>query len=181
MQKQQAKKQFTIKYLSRTALLLALALVFQIGFSQFAQPVVGPLVNMTLFLATITVGTMYAIIVGSLTPLIAFMIGIMPLFPVVFFIMIGNIILVTLFSLVQKFSKTNKDIIKQSIGVICGAVGKFVFLAISVRYFVTLFIEQVPPHLVEMLTLPQLYTALIGGALALFIAKRIQPYLNKIK
>ncbi len=84
MLKTQGKNHFSFKYMVRTALLLALALVFQIGFSQFAQPVVGPLVNMTLFIATITVGTISAIIVGSLTPLVAFMLGIMPLFPVVF-------------------------------------------------------------------------------------------------
>ncbi|WP_350343913.1 ECF transporter S component [Proteinivorax tanatarense] len=176
MQNSQVKNQLNTNYLVKTALLLALALVFQIGFSQFAQPAVGPLVNMTLFLAAITVGTMSGILVGSLTPLIAFMLGIMPLFPLVVFIIVGNIILVTLFSIVQKAIKIDRHIIKQAIGVLCGAIVKFAFLAISVRYFVTFFIEEVPPHLIEMLTFPQLYTALVGGALALLLAKRIQPY-----
>ena len=83
-----------MNHFTRTAVLLSLALIFQIGFNQFAQPAVGPLVNMTLIVATLIVGPLSATLIGVLTPLVAFLLGIMPLLPIVPFIMIGNAIFV---------------------------------------------------------------------------------------
>ncbi len=163
------KSRFNLNYLVKTGILLALALTFQIGLSSFAQPAVGPMVNMTLLIATIYVGPLAGIIVGSLTPIGAFLLGIMPLLPVVFFIMGGNAILVILFSVVRKVSKSYGDLL----GVLIGAFGKFAFLAISIRYIVIYFVPKVPPKLIDALSIPQLYTAIIGGLLALIIAKRL--------
>jgi predicted membrane protein len=168
------KHNMTMTLLTRTSVLLALALVFQIGFTQFAQPAVGPLVNMTLLIAAVVVGSFPAIVIGCLTPLMAFVLGIMPLFPLVPFIMIGNILLILSFNLTRRaFSKYG-----EIIGVIVAALLKFAFLAISIRYLVTFFIEKVPPKIVVAFTLPQLYTALIGGLLAIVIVKYLSSYLK---
>ncbi len=161
------KKNLSTVYIVRTGLLLALALVFQIGLNKFGQTVVGPLVNFILIISAGIVGTGAGIIVGCLTPIIAYFFGIMPLFPLVPFIMIGNSILVILFSFVRnKFSKGG-----EYFGVVISAIGKFVFLAVSVRYLVGLFVPKVPAKLITALSLPQLYNALIGGILALVIIK----------
>ncbi|GAB6109655.1 ECF transporter S component [Fusibacter bizertensis] len=164
----------TMTKLTRTAVLLSLALIFQIGFNQFAQPAVGPLVNMTLIIAAIIVGPFPAIIIGCLTPLVAFFLGIMPLLPVVPFIMIGNILYVLVFSLfegkVGQFSSW--------IGIIVAAVIKAGFLAISIRYLIVLFVEKVPPKLIVAFSLPQLYTAIIGGVLAIIISHYLSGYLK---
>ena len=96
------KHNMAMTVLTRTAVLLALALVFQIGFTQFAQPAVGPLVNMTLLVAAVVVGSIPAIIIGCLTPLMAFLLGIMPLLPLVPFIMLGNAILIVSFNWTRK-------------------------------------------------------------------------------
>ena len=150
-----------------TALLLAIALVFQIGFRAFAQPAVGPLVNMMLILSALFVGMSGAIAIGLLTHVIAFLVGIMPLFPLVPIIMVGNTVLVIIFSLIAK----KKDNISMGIGVIVAALAKFVFLALSVRYLLILFVPKVPQPLVLAMSLPQLYTALIGGVAALILFK----------
>lgn len=158
-------------FITRTAIFLALALVFQIYFRTFAQPVVGPLVNFVLFLSTMLVGVTSAIIVGALTPLIAFSFGIMPLFPVVPFIMVGNILMV----LIYYFASNNlQGYLSNFLGILLAAFGKFLFLALSIRYVVPLFLPQVPPPIVQALSLPQLYTALTGGVLAILVAKGLE-------
>lgn len=167
-----AEIKLNVNYLAKTGVLLALALTFQIGFSSFAQPAVGPLVNMTLFIAAIYVGTLSAALIGTLTPLSAFLLGIMPLFPIVSFIMIANLTLVILFTFVRRVNGKYGDVL----GVIAGAVGKFLFLSISVRYVASYFLPQVPPKIVEMMTFPQLYTALVGGLIALLVSKKLIKY-----
>jgi len=94
------------------------------------------LVNMMLMLSALFVGMGGAIVIGALTPFIAFLMGIMSLFPLVPFIMIGNAVLVIVFSLIAK----KKDNISMGIGVIVAALAKFAFLAFSVRYLLILFI-----------------------------------------
>ncbi|SHJ85372.1 hypothetical protein SAMN02745227_00873 [Anaerobranca californiensis DSM 14826] len=158
-------------FITRTAIFLALALVFQIYFRTFAQPVVGPLVNFVLFLTTMLVGITSAIIVGSLTPLIAFSFGIMPLFPVVPFIMVGNILMVAIYYFI---SKNSPGYLSTFLGVLAAAFGKFLFLALAIRYVAPLFLPQVPPPIVQALSLPQFYTALTGGILSILVAKGLE-------
>ena len=158
---------FSTNVLTKTGVLLALTLAFQIFLQTYAQPVVGPLVNMMLILTVLLVGTIPAIVIGCLTPLVAFLVGIMPLMPVVPFIMVGNALMVLLFSFTR-----NK--LTDYGALALGAFGKFAFLAFSVRYLLILFLPQVPPRLVAALSLPQLYTALIGGLIAIILAKRLR-------
>lgn len=165
----------SINFITRTGILLALALIFQIYFRSFAQPVVGPMVNFVLVFSAMLVGASSGIIIGALTPLIAFMFGIMPLFPVVPFIMVGNALLVAVFSYIQSKKIPYSDIL----AVIVGAFTKFAFLAFSIRYLVNFFVPQVPPPMIQAMTLPQLYTALIGGGLAVTIARAVAVAMKK--
>ncbi len=161
--------QSTTTFITRTAILLGLALIFQIGFRAFAQPLVGPLVNFVLIFSTILVGTSSGIIIGSLTPLIAFMVGIMPLFPVVPFIMVGNALYVVTFN----SGKGRLGTYGEYLAFILAAFVKFAFLSFSIRYLVTLFVPVVPPPMIAALSLPQLTTALVGGGLAVVVAKAV--------
>ncbi len=167
---EQMKDRFSPTYIARTGLLLALALIFQIGFRYVSQPLVGPLVNFTLIISAALVGTTSGVIVGCLTPLIAFFFGIMPLFPLVPFIMIGNALFVFLFNIIRR----NMNILGNTVGIIIAALAKFAFLIISVKYIVTLIVPKIPPKIIAAFSLPQLYTALIGGFLAIIIIKFIQ-------
>jgi hypothetical protein len=151
-----------------TAMMLALTLVFQLGFSMFSQPMVGPLVNMCLFIAVMVAGIPSAIIIGCISPLAAYLLGIMPVLPVLPFIMLGNAVLVLVFGL---FSKIIKNKYSSVFSVVLAAISKFALLAFSIRLFVPLLMPKVPVKLVESLTIPQLVTALIGGFLALIIHK----------
>lgn len=164
----------TMNQLARTSVLLALALVFQIGFNQFGPTIVGPLVNMTLLIAAAVVGSTSAILIGCLTPLMAFVLGISTFLPVVPFIMAANALLVLTFNLFRKKIKPFGSII----AMILAAFVKFGFLAISIRYAVTLFVETVKPPMVTLFTFPQLTSALIGGALALVISHYLKSFIK---
>jgi hypothetical protein len=135
---------------------------------------VGPLVNMTLFLATALVGVPAGILVGCCTPVAAFALGIMPFLPVLPVVAIGNVILVLLFGLVRRLADNGKPV-KASWtdipAVLAAALGKFAALALAIRFFVPLFMPKVPLKLVEAFSLPQLLTALIGGAVALLLLR----------
>ncbi|ABR46861.1 conserved hypothetical protein [Alkaliphilus metalliredigens QYMF] len=154
-------------YIARTGVLLALALVFQIGFTGFAQPVVGPLVNMVLIMSVIKVGVTAGMMIGCLTPLVAFLVGIMGLFPVVPFIMMGNCLFVVLFHVMRK----NKGRQWEYIALGIAAIGKAGFLAFSIRYVVVFFVPQIPPPLIAALSLPQFYTSLVGGLMAIVVSR----------
>ncbi|MTI65023.1 MAG: ECF transporter S component [Firmicutes bacterium] len=172
-------KKISTAYITRTGLLLALALIFQIGFRGFAQPAVGPLVNLTLILSAGIVGTLAGVIVGCLTPLIALSFGIIGIPILVPFIMIGNSLLVIIFNLIRKRITLGGEYV----GLALAALGKFLFLAFSVRYLLDLFTQKnIPPKIMAKLTvmfgLPQLYTALVGGIVAVIVMKLIPDSLK---
>ncbi|QSX09044.1 ECF transporter S component [Alkalibacter rhizosphaerae] len=158
-------------FITKTGLLLALALMIQIGLAPFAQPVVGPLVNMVLLLAVVLVGPWGAVTVGCLTPLVAFFVGIMGLLPVIPVIMLGNTIYALVFWL---FYKRN-----QFIAVIMAAAGKFLSMAVGVRILAAFFVPNLPAPVVVALSLPQLYTALIGGFIGLLVLHYLPRSMQK--
>ena len=149
--------------------------VVQIGFNQFGPTIVGPLVNMTLLIAAAVVGSTSAILIGCLTPLMAFVLRISTFLPVVPFIMVANAILVLTFNLIRKRLIPYGNIV----AMILAAFVKFAFLAISIRYFVTLFVDAVKPPMVTLFTLPQLTSALIGGTLALVISHYLKTFMKE--
>ena len=64
-----------LKFFTRTAILLALTLAFQM--LKLPQPMTGPAVNAMLFISTAAVGIWGGVIIGALTPWIAFINGIL--------------------------------------------------------------------------------------------------------
>ncbi len=150
--------QTNIRWVSRTAILLAIALVFQMG--GFPQFITGPLINTVLYLAAMIVGWQGGMLIGIFTPVIASIRGILPppLTPLIPFIALGNSILVILFFWLQSKNKIA--------GIIIASLVKFLLLASAVKLVV-----QVPPAIAQMMSLPQLITALAGGAIALVLAR----------
>ena len=149
-------QQNRIRWISRTAILLAIALVFQMG--GFPQFITGPLVNTVLYLAAMIVGWQGGLIIGIFTPVIAAMRGILPppLAPLIPFIALGNAMLVILFFLLKSKNKIA--------GIMIASVVKFLVLVSAVKLLV-----QVPPAIAQMMSFPQLVTALAGGFIALLI------------
>lgn len=145
---------FKVRFLTRTALLLALTLVIQL--LRLPQPITGTGVNFFLYIAVFMIGISSGSLIGLLTPIIALSFGIIGFAPLVPFIVVGNLSLVVVFGLIK-----NKN---RYLAVIMASAVKFLVLVIAVNLII-----QVPPKAAQMMQLPQLFTALGGGALAIVI------------
>ena len=166
-------KNENIDKLVKASLFLALAIVFQtLGKTapQISQFFVGPAVNAILILTAIICSCIYGVLVGSLTPLLAYLTGQLAsaLGPFIPFIIIGNILFVLTFVIVSKRGKYGKYL-----GIIIGAFIKYVFLSISASKLIPLFKLNMPTKIANKLVItmgiPQLITALVGGAFALML------------
>ena len=154
--------------LKLVALMGAALLISNLGMPQW---ITGPLVNALLILTVLWLGVSQAIFVGMVTPLGAVLSGILPLPLLVMipFIAIGNAILVSVFGSVHR--------VNQWVALVIAAVAKaaFLFLAVTllVAHPLNLVIAgqgqelAVPASIVNMMSWPQVLTALAGGALAL--------------
>ena len=139
------------------------------------QWVVGPIVNAVLILTLLKFGFRSAVAIAVIPSLMALSGGLLPivLAPVVPFIMIGNMILILC---VDWFYSNFKDKTKGYwVGVLLGASLKFLFLFLSVNIISGLLIQQeLAVKVAQMMSWPQLYTAMIGGVIAWGVWKKFK-------
>ncbi|MDD3429777.1 MAG: ECF transporter S component [Oscillospiraceae bacterium] len=160
-------KSYYAKFVTRTAVLLALCVAVQ-QFKSLSQFITGPLVNAILIIAALAVGLWSGIAIAVLSPVLAFLISPSPimqavpqLIPV---IMVGNAIIVVCVYVLrnQKYWWA---------GLALGSVLKAGFLALAVKAFI---IPTFGGNLVEkqitalglMFSYNQLITAAIGSVIA---------------
>ncbi|MCD6107635.1 MAG: hypothetical protein J7J57_05485 [Caldisericaceae bacterium] len=153
------KERKRIRFIVYGGILLAIAALFPA--LRLPQYITGPAVNFTLIIATYVLGTVGGVVVGCFTPWIAFVSGLMPVAFLPPIIMVGNAIYTLIFGLLKRYGMKG-----EITGVVIGAVLKYLFLAYAVTHLV-----KAPPKLIQMLSLPQLFTALMGGAVALAVIK----------
>ncbi|MDD4658934.1 MAG: ECF transporter S component [Eubacteriales bacterium] len=149
-----------------TALFIALTIAIQM--LGFPQPVTGPLVNCMLLLSALFAGPIAGILVGLVTPWIAFLRGILaaPLAPMLPFIMLSNGVYVLCFYLGRKL--LGKKVLGSAVGIIGGAAVKFLLLSGAVNFLV-----RVPDKIAKAMQFPQLLTAIAGGIIAVIAAELI--------
>ncbi len=149
-----------VRWLTRAAILLALALAVQS--LRLGQYITGPIINAVLLSGAVLIGPWGAVAVGLLTPLTAYLLGQLNpvLAPAIPFIMAGNAVLALMFGYGRR---TNVYL-----AVIAAAVVKYLVLAGAVRYIV-----QLPPKVAVALQVPQLITALLGGVVALLVLEAL--------
>ncbi len=132
----------------------------------------GPIVNAVLILILFLTGRRNAILVSCLPSLMALIGGLLPLAlaPAVPFIILSNIILVVI---IDEFYKSWRDDFKGYwLGVLAGAVLKFVFLFFSVNILAAFFLKEPALKAVSQLFgWSQLVTALLGGLIAWGVLK----------
>jgi len=164
----------TVKWMTRTAILLALTVLFQslrvlipVMPANISQYVIGSLVNLCLILAAIITGIRGGLVIAAAAPIIAFMQGFTPVPVLVIPIALGNLVLVTAVTLLHE-----KNIL---FSFAAGAVLKFLVLYLGVVKIVLPFFlpantpEQLKAVLSVQFSWPQLITAFIGSILALII------------
>lgn len=133
-----------------------------------SQWVTGPIINAALLIALVTVGPMEAVVLGLMPSAIALSSGLLPiaLAPMVPFIMLGNALLIMSFHYLR-----NQNYVLR-LGV--SAFLKLMFLHYSVVFIMKGFLDNtIISKLMVMMSWPQFFTAVIGGAIAYPIIKSL--------
>ncbi len=136
------------------------------------QWITGSIVNAILIIALFLVGIRSALVICLLPSLMALSGGLLPaiLAPVVPFIMLGNVILVL--SIDWVYNNFKDTVQGYWLGVIVGAGLKFIFLFVSVDFVSRLLIKQeLAVKVAQMMSWPQLATAVVGGMIAWALLK----------
>ena len=177
-----------IRWITETAVMLALLVCLQALTKPMGQLVTGSCVNAILAISALVGGLSSGLVVALCSPVLAFLLGIAPQILTVPAIMAGNSVFVILLSVLA--DKTGKNMIKQIIAWIVAAAAKFAALyAIVVLLICGVLSENLlaagvlkAPMLNALpatFSWPQLITALIGGAVALSITPVLKKALHK--
>ena len=177
-----------IRWITETAVMLALLVCLQALTKPMGQLVTGSCDNAILAVSALVGGLSSGLVVALCSPVLAFLLGIAPQILTVPAIMAGNSVFVILLSVLA--DKTGKNMIKQMIAWIVAAAAKFAALyAIVVLLICGVLSENLlaagvlkAPMLNALpatFSWPQLITALIGGAVALSITPVLRKALHK--
>ena len=177
-----------LRWITETAIMLALLVTLQTLTKPMGQLVTGSCVNTVLAVSALVGGLSCGITVALISPVLAFLLGIAPQILTVPAIMAGNTVFVVLLSLLA--DPAGKKIGKQVVAWIVAAVAKFAALyAIVVLLICGVLSESLlasgvmkAPMLTALpatFSWPQLITALIGGAVALSITPVLRKALHK--
>ena len=177
-----------IRWITETAMMLAMLVALQALTKGFGQLVTGSCVNAILAVTVLVGGVWNGITVALISPILAFVLGIAPQILTVPAIMAGNsvFVLILYFIVGKKYASVSRRILAW----IVAAVAKFATLYFIV---VKLICGVLSASLLEAGTLkapmlkalpatfswPQLITALIGGGLALLIVPHVRKALKR--
>lgn len=174
-------KQNKIRWITQTAVLLALLVILQTVTKPAGQLVTGSCVNCILAICAICAGMSSGLTVALVSPFMAFLLGIGPaFFPLTPIIAAGNCVYVLLICLLT--GKKDPTVVKTAAAVVPAAVAKFGVLYLLVVQGVCRLAPLKPPQIATfsaMFSFPQLTTALIGGAVACLCAPVIRKAIHK--
>ena len=175
-----------IRWITETAIMLALLVTLQALTKPMGQLVTGSCVNGVLAVAALVGGLGSGLTVALVSPVLAFLLGIAPQILTVPAIMVGNSVYVILLTVLADVTGRNK--IRQLIAWLVAAFAKFAALYIVVVKLICGVLadnllasgalkQPMLKALPATFSWPQLITALIGGAVALLIV----PVLRKAR
>lgn len=177
-----------VRWITETAIMLALLVTLQALTKPLGQLVTGSCVNTVLAVSALVGGLWCGLTVAVISPILAFLLGIAPQILTVPAIMAGNAVFVILLSLLA--DKSGKNLIKQIIAWVASAAAKFVTLYVIVVKIICGVMassllaagtlkEPMLKALPATFSWPQLFTALIGGAIALLIVPVLRKALHR--
>ena len=177
-----------IRWITETAVMLALLVTMQALTKPAGQLVTGSVVNAILAVTVLVAGLSSGIVVALISPVLAYLLNIAPQILTVPAIMVGNTVFILLLHFIA--GKDSKKIVRQVIAWIVAAFAKFASLYAIVVWLICGVFSQgllesgaLNAHLLKALpgtfSWPQLFTALIGGAVALLIVPVLRKALHK--
>lgn len=177
-----------LRWITETAILLALLVTLQVLTKPMGQLVTGSCVNGILAITVLLAGLSSGITVALVSPVLAFLLGIAPQILTVPAIMAGNAVYVVVLHFLA--GNDSRKWLRQILAWIVAAVSKFAVLYAVVVWLICGVFSQAllsagvlkAPMLTALpatFSWPQLVTALIGGAVALLIAPVLRKALHK--
>ena len=177
-----------LRWITETAVMLALLVALQAITKPLGQFVTGSFVNAILAVTVLVAGLSSGITVALISPVLAWLLGIAPQILTVPAIMAGNCVYVLLLHLLA--DRQGRNVLRQALAWLVAAAAKFATLyAIVVWVICGLLSERLlasgalkAPMLKALpatFSWPQLVTALIGGAVALAIFPVLKKALKK--
>lgn len=182
-----------IRWMTQTAMMLALLVALQALTKPLGQLVTGSCVNAVLAISALIGGLGCGLTVALISPVCAFLLGIAPNFVTVLPIMLGNSCYVAL--LWWLAGKTFRPLWRQPVALAVAALTKFgVLYVLVVKVICGVasgallgqklgdIVVLAPPMLKMLPTMfawPQLITALVGGTVALLMAGVLRKALHK--
>lgn len=165
-----------IRWITQTAIMLAVLVTLQALTKGMGQLVTGSCVNGILAISVLFGGVSCGITVGVMSPLLAFLLGIAPQILTVPGIMLGNTVYVALLHLLA--GGTGKKLCQQIGACLMAAIAKFATLYAVVVWLICGVLSEtllkagmMKPAMLKVLPATfsylQLITALIGGGVAL--------------
>ncbi|MBC7765941.1 MAG: hypothetical protein H7Y41_05600 [Hyphomonadaceae bacterium] len=167
----------SVRYLTRTALLLALTLLFQIQLKNMLGPglhtqfIVGSMVNLGILVAVGMVDVSSGMLIGAITPFFAGLAMPQIMIPVA----IGNMLIAGIFGLYVEREPW--------VGLIAGAAAKAVGLYFVVNFWIIpyyggQFKAPIRDAMAFSFSWPQFVTAMIGGSIAIYLIRTLKKVLQ---
>lgn len=166
-------------WITQTGVLVALLIVSQMVTASFGNTLItGSIVNLILIVSVMLCGVCTGTCVAVVSPVFAKFFGIGPLWSLIPFIAIGNIVIVMIWHLIGNKKGVNK-LTKYAIACVVGAAFKCLTLYLLISQYAVPIMLQLPEPQASVISAtfstPQLITALIGGGIAIIIV----PILKK--
>lgn len=177
-----------LRWITETAIMLALLVTLQALTKGFGQLVTGSCVNAVLAVSVLVGGVWCGATVAVISPVLAYLLGIAPQILTVPAIMVGNAVFVLLLHFLA--DPSGKRIVKQVIAWLVAAAAKFAALYAAVVWVICGVLAEsllasgalkqpMLKALPATFSWPQLITALIGGAVALIIVPTLRKALKR--
>ncbi len=165
-------------WMTKTGTFIGMLIALQLLTAPLGNTLItGSLVNLILVVAVMTGDLSSGITVAALSPIFAKFIGIGPLWSIIPFIVLGNIVFVLIWHVIGK-RKIQQKYFTYAFAGVSAAIAKFLVLYIGVvRISVPLLLSLPEPQAAVISTVfsvPQLITALIGGALAMLVVPTVE-------
>lgn len=177
-----------IRWITETAVMLALLITLQALTKPLGQLVTGSCVNAVLAVAALVGGLSSGITIALISPVMAYLLNIAPQVLTVPAIMVGNTVYVAILCLLA--DEKGEHMFAHVVAWILAAFSKFCVLYSIVKWIICgllapallgagLMKEPMLKALPITFGLPQLFTALIGGGVALLIWPVLRKALRK--
>ncbi|MCL2508163.1 MAG: ECF transporter S component [Oscillospiraceae bacterium] len=159
--------------ITQTAIFIALLIVSQMATAPLGnQLVTGSIVNMILIVSVMTCGLASGLTVAAISNVAAKLLGIGPLWSLIPFIAVGNMVLVLTWHFVGN-RHIGRKYVSHVVALVCAAAAKFLTLYLGIVKIAVPLLLDLPEKqaavISGMFSVTQLITASIGGALAIVL------------